>query len=206
MKFAFVLAPLFAGLLAVPTADATGCVSRSRVIVRQQVVQAVAVKQAVIAPIAVAAFAAVPVTVPQYSVGYNPNGAAEGEITELRQAIQELREAIRGLRQPAAPPPEADDLQAKAARVLNNRCALCHSEGTAAKEGGGFVMFKGGQLNPALTRDDFFHMWERSSAGTMPPKDRGQPIPDDEERLLREWVSQKSKAERELRKAARTQP
>ena len=200
MKFAFVLAPLFAGLLAVPTADATGCVSRSRVIVRQQVVQAVAVKQAVIAPIAVAAFAAVPVTVPQYSVGYNPNGAAEGEITELRQAIQELREAIQGLRQPAAPPPEADDLQAKAARVLNNRCALCHSEGTAAKEGGGFVMFKAGQLVPGLSREEMFHIWERADSGSMPPKDRGQPIPDEEARLIREWVSAKAKVERELRR------
>lgn len=195
---AFLLTPLLAVLLAVPTADGSGCIQRSRVVVQRQVVQAVAVKQAVITPVAVAAFTAVPVAVPQYSVGIAPN-AGSGELEELRQAIQELRQAIQGLKAAPAPPPE-DDLQAKAARILNNRCALCHSEGTAAKEGGGFVMFKDGRLSSGLSREEVFHIWERADAGSMPPKDKGQPIPDEEARLLREWVSQKARVERELRR------
>lgn len=190
---------LFAVLTALSVAaSASGDSCRA---VRQRVVvqhhAAVAVKQAVIAPIAVAAYAPI-VTVPQYSVGWD-SGA--GEVAELRKAIKELREAIQGLQGPGTGQgAQGNDVQVRAIKILTSHCARCHAEPVAKAEGGDFVMFKGGQINTSLSRDDLWHIWERSDSGSMPPPKKGEPISDDEARVLREWLGQVAKVERAARK------
>lgn len=177
------------------TVSANSCVSRQRVVVQQQVVT---VKQAVVTPIAVASFAAIPIQVPTYSVGYNQRN--DYELEELRKAIQELRLAIQSLKQGSHNhPPENSDLQTKATQILVNRCARCHNEMVAEKEGGKFIMFQGGKLSSALSKENIFDIWERSDAGSMPPPGKGDPIPDEEARLLRDWIGQRAATERALK-------
>ena len=190
------------GLLCIPPAEADCRAVRQRVVVQHAAVahQVVAVKQAVITPVAVAAFA-YPVQVPTYSVGWDAHG---GEIQELRKTVKELTQALKSIQpgaaqQPAQPP--ADDLQAKALKIVTARCAQCHTEQTAKGMGGDFVILKGGQFNPALSTLDVVHIADRSHSGSMPPPKSGPPIPDEEAQVLRGLAEQLVKAERQARKA-----
>lgn len=167
------------GLLCIPSAEADCRVVRQRVVAVQHAA-VVTVKETVVVPVTVAAFAAYPVQVPTYSIGYDPHA---GEVQELRRSVRELTQALQGLRTGATPAPQpASDLTAKAAQVLTARCATCHT-GAAAK--GKVQLFtESGVLNPTL---DWFAAWAEAESGRMPPAP-AQPIPDDEERVLKEKV------------------
>lgn len=165
-------------VLCLPAAlDASGCgvpVVRQRAFVVNHHVAAVAVE-----PVYVATFAAVPVAVPHYSVGYQPDG---GEIAELRKAVRELSKTVQELRQvQAAGPPVSDELNAKAWQLLSAKCATCHT-GPDSK-GRVQIFLAPGQPNRDVDR---FALWDAAESGRM-PKGK-EPVPDDEARLLREWL------------------
>lgn len=167
------------------TADADSC--RAVQVQRQRVVHAAVVQHhhavaAVVAPVAVAQY--LPIQVPTYSAGYVVDN---GETAALRRSIERLEKTIQKLSATptsrAAPVPDVG-ITGQAQQVLTARCAQCHT-GAAAK--GSLAIFtEPGKLNPAVDR---FVLWEAADSGQMPPAPAKE-IPDDEARVLREWVKE----------------
>lgn len=177
LTLSFVLVLFVAGPLA---ADC----HRQRVIVQHHAAVVNHHVAAVVAPVYVAQY--VPVQVPTYSVGYA--APQQQQDTSLALAVEKLSLAVERLSKGGAQT-QADSLDAKAAGVLAARCASCHTG--AASKGKLAIFTAPGQLAPTVDR---FLLWEAADSGRMPKG--GQPIPDDEARVLREWVAQAAQQRR----------
>jgi hypothetical protein len=84
----------------------------------------------------------------------------------------------------------APDFDREVAPLLARRCLECHS---GAQPEGGFTLSEratamaGGDSGVAIRAGNSGQslLWQRVSAGEMPPS---KPLPDDEQRLLKEWI------------------
>lgn len=152
----------------------------------------------IVDPIAVATFFAVPVAVPQYSVGpyptgYAPSAAPNPDAEALRQELARLRQEVAALRgqqqspQPTAPTGAAQAQDAAGVVALfSNKCAACHDAKSAAGKGGNFTLMDGGRV-VNLTAAQLLKVQAEVYSGQMPKK--GEKLTDPELSAVVAWIA-----------------
>lgn len=135
---------------------------------------------AVVTPIVTSAF--VPVYVPQYGTGYDPNP----DVQALRQELQEIKQLFR--KQQTVPPvplqqkssrSSTQDALTAYASVVKAKCAACHHDSNAKAKGAGLILTQGANYAPAKLSDKaIWKMLTKTHTNQMPLK--GEPLTDDE--------------------------
>ncbi len=177
---------LVAGIVALPMGEAA---PPCRVCQKQVAV----IQETAIVPVVSNIF--YPLYTAQYQPG--PSASADGNAELLRALLAEikaLRQDIRSPNGPGVPVPEAvadplAGMKASALAVANNRCAACHTEATAGKKGGGFVLLTEGgfaKLDAAKALNVLDRIWETNAARAMPKG--GTTLADKELGELSGWL------------------
>src|SRR5262245_29132980 len=83
---------------------------------------------------------------------------------------------------------EAADLAQQAKAILKSHCFACHGEGGANEGGFNFVLNRKRLVRELVVPGsaEESRLFERVKKGEMPPE--GDRVPDDEVKILREWI------------------
>lgn len=120
----------------------------------------------------------VPVVVPYYGATYGtPGGFSASDakrVVELLESIDRRLEAIEQRQAGPVPLKKSPEVYA----VAKSHCAACHTQATAEKSGGGFVLFERDEKSLRLLgAREKTRIVEAVQAGTMPPDGRKKLTP-----------------------------
>lgn len=106
-----------------------------------------------------------------YGVGYDPTAQ---ELRALRKEIAELRGQLRGGAEGIHAP---EVVEGEHVKLMEVRCAKCHSDSTVGGAKGGFAMFQKGKLRQ-LSADEVLNVQAATMTERMPKGER--PLTDQE--------------------------
>lgn len=122
--------------------------------------------------------------IPAYSAGYSGPPAAAYSDPALQTVLEEvraLRADLEDLRILLGHPPRLRAGRAGADHpaqlVIKQKCAACHSEQTAEKQGKGLILFSKAGVVPELAADKIGKVLIRAFDGSMPPPERQKDFP-----------------------------